>query len=171
MADFAFSKELFTISNNLTASDVTNLKFLCGDLLPRRVLEEVSTGADLFSALRGRDYISRDKLDFLEELLGSVSKAHLLRSLRAALADPSSRAMAASPRPPSPPASMQSSLKFSQFLVSVGDELPQRDLKNVAYFFQSYKVTGLSAQEVQSLRSSSQFSNRRRSFPRRTWKS
>ena len=151
MADFAFSKELFTISNNLTASDVTNLKFLCGDLLPRRVVEEVSTGADLFSALRGRDYISRDKLDFLEELLGSVSKAHLLRSLREA-ADPSSRAMAASPRPPSPPASMQSSLKFSQFLVSVGDELPQRDLKNVAYFFQSYKVTGLSAQEVQSLR-------------------
>ena len=152
MTDFLFSKQLLRISNNLTTSDVTNLRFLCADLLPKRVLEDVKTGSDLFSALRGRNHISRDNLDFLEALLEAVHKVHLLQQLRNVLADPASAVEEEEDRSPSPPASSLSSLKFSTFLVSIGDELPQRDLKNVAYFFQNYNVTGLTAQEVQSIR-------------------
>ena len=146
-----FRKQLFRISNKLTSTDVTNLKFLCGDLLSKRVLEDVKTAFELFSALEGKNQLSPDNLDFLQDLLDAVGKGHLVGDLKRALASPPAPS-SSPPRSISPPPSSLTSMKFTTFLVSIGNDLPERDLRNVAYFFQSYNVTGLSAQEVQKLR-------------------
>ena len=151
--NIVFRKQLFRISNNLNGSDLSNLKFLCGDTLARRALEDAKTAFDLFSALEGKDELSPHKLDFLEDLLDSVGKRHLVRELREALANPVSYEEEEAPGALPPPSlSSLDARTFNKFLVAIGDELTERDLRNVAYFFQSYNVTGLSAQEVQKLR-------------------
>lgn len=157
---FVFRKQLFAISNKLNNADVTNLKFLCGDVLPRRVLEGATTASDLFLALEDVDLLSSTKLDFLQLILDSVSKGHLVKDLKEALANPvsyeSGEYETASSGPPSLSSTDPLVIKFNSFLVSLGMELPERDLKHAAYFFQSCKVTGLSAQEVQRLREPAQ---------------
>jgi hypothetical protein len=154
---FVFRKQLFSISNRLTNADVKNLKFLCTDLLTRRVVEGVTTGSELFSALEDVNRLSPTNLDFLQMILDSVSKGHLVKELEEALANPTSHESGglyetATSGPPSLDPADPLTIKFNSFLVSLGSELPERDLKHAAYFFQSCKVTGLSAQEVQRLR-------------------
>ena len=154
---FAFRKQLFAISNRLTNADVKNLKFLCADLLTRRVVEGVTKGSELFSALEDVGLLSPTNLDFLQTIMDSVSKGHLVKELKEVLANPASYGSGgglyetSSSGPPSLSSTDPLSIKFNSFLVSLGGELPERDLKHAAYFFQSCKVTGLSAQEVQRL--------------------
>ena len=154
---FVFRKQLFNISNRLTNADVKNLKFLCTDLLTRRVVEGITTGSQLFSALEDVNLLSPTNLDFLQMILDSVSKGHLVKQLKEAIANPASHENGglyetATSGPPSLDPADPLTIKFNSFLVSFGSELPERDLKHAAYFFQSCKVTGLSAQEVQCLR-------------------
>ena len=158
-ASFEYRKQLFRISNRLSDSDVANLKFLCGDVVPRRVLEGVSTGSELFQALEDVDALSYNNLDFLELIFDSVSKAYLVRELRGALTNPPPRVPARETGedeaggPASLPPTHPASVKFGKFLVALGDELPERELKQVAYFFRSFRAAaGLSAQEIQRLK-------------------
>ena len=142
---FEFRKQLFKLSNRLTNSDVKKLKFLCSALLPRRNLETINTGFELFTALEGIEELSPDKLDTLEQLLKALKRGHLLRPLKEALP----------PRPgnAAPPLSDVTSgpvpsIKFNQFLITVGEDLPKRDLDNVIYFFRN---SGLPAQVLENL--------------------
>ena len=156
-ASFTYRKHLFRLSNKLNDSDIVNLKFLCGDVVAKRVLERVTSGYELFLALEGVNRLSATNLDFLELVMENISKAHLVQELREVLADPANYAAFSeteggdSTGPPSLPPTHPASLKFKAFLVSLGDELPERDLKTVAYFFRSYDVTGLTAQDIQRL--------------------
>ena len=124
---------------------------MCGDILARRVLEDAKTALDLFSALEAKDELSPHKLDFLEDLLEAIGKRHLVRKLREALAVSYEEEEAPGSLPP-PSLSSLDARTFNNFVVAIGDGLTERDFRNVAYFFQSYNVTGLSAQEVQKLR-------------------
>ena len=157
--NMVFRTQLFHISNRLSNTDVTNLKFLCGDLngISRRDLEGIDAAFQLFSALEGINELAPDKLSFLEELLGTLGKGHLIAPLKEALANPASHTEDAQTSPLSPPSSDASlSMKFNQLLISIGNDLPQRDLRNVSYFFQSYDVKGLTAQALQKLREPAQ---------------
>ena len=154
-----FRKQLYHISNQLSNSDVNNLKFLCTDFVPRRQLEDINTGFDLFSALEGiDDALGPDNLEFLEELLKTLHKGHLVRKLKAALARQAGAQAGAQHEEFAPQPSLTSaqdrslSIKFGQFLVGIGNDLPERHLRDIAYFFQSYDVKGLNAQALQKLR-------------------
>ena len=157
--NMVFRTQLFHISNKLSSTDVTNLKFLCTDIngISRRDLEAIDTAFQLFSALEGINELAPGKLDFLEELLNTLGKRHLIAPLKDALANPASYTEDAPATPLSPPSSNAAlSMKFNQLLISIGSDLPQRDLRNVSYFFQSYDVKGLTAQALQKLREPAQ---------------
>ena len=157
--NMVFRTQLFHISNKLSETDVANLKFLCSDLngISRRALEEIDAAFQLFSALEGINELAPDKLGFLEELLKTLGKVHLIEPLKEALANPASYTEGAQSSPLSPPTSDAAvSMKFNQLLISIGNDLPQRDLRNVSYFFQSYDVKGLTAQALQKLREPAQ---------------
>lgn len=148
-----FRKQLFRISNELTGSDVKNLKFLCTDLLPRREVEGVETAFELFGALQEINELAPDNLGFLEELLKTLRKGHLIRGLKEALANPDRYSDEATPsRGLYSRSNPALSMKFKQFLITIGDELPARDLRNISYFFQSYDVKGLTAQALKKLK-------------------
>ena len=149
----AFRTQLFGISNQLTNADVQNLKFLCTDLLPRREVEKICTAFELFGAIEGIGELAPDKLNFLEELLKTLNKGHLIIKLKEALAHPSSRTEDTPPQSaPSSHSDVALSMRFKQFLITIGNDLPASDLRNVSYFFQSYDVKGLTAQALQKLR-------------------
>lgn len=152
-----FRAQLFNISNQLTTADVKNLKFLCTDILPRREVEGIESAFQLFTSLEAISELAPDNLGFLEELLKTLNKGHLIRGLKKALANPGSHSdespASCGPTSQSNPAL---SMKFRQFLVTIGDELPARDLRNISYFFQSYDVKGLTAQALQKLKEPSE---------------
>lgn len=153
-----FRTQLFGISNQLTTADVKNLKFLCTDLLPRREVEGIESAFELFTALQDIGELAPDNLGFLEELLKTLNKGHLIRGLKEALAKPDSHLEDEAPASygPSSHSNPALSMKFKQFLVTIGDELPARDLRNISYFFQSYDVKGLTAQALQKLKEPSE---------------
>lgn len=153
-----FRTQLFDISNQLTTADVRNLKFLCTDILPRREVEGFEYAHDLFGALEAIGELAPNNLVFLEELLKTLNKGHLIRGLKAALANPASHLEDDAPASygPSSLSNPALSMKFKQFLVTIGDELPARDLRNISYFFQSYDVKGLTAQALQKLKEPSE---------------
>lgn len=153
-----FRTQLFYISNQLTTADVKNLKFLCTDILPRREVEGIESAFQLFTLLEAISELAPDNLGFLEELLKTLNKGHLIRGLEKALANPGSHLENEAPASCGPTSQSNPALfrKFRKFLVTIGDELPARDLGNISYFFQSYDVKGLTAQALQKLKEPSE---------------
>ena len=152
-----FQTQLYNISNHLSSSDVENLKFLCYDLIPRREVERIGTGFELFGVLQGQGLIAPHNLSFLEELLSSVHKAHLLTVLKNPQTQPPPGPANAPANHPPPaaatvPPDKRLSQKFQKFLVKVGDELPERNVRDIAFFFQSFNLKSLSAQEAERMR-------------------
>ena len=160
MDTFSFRKHLYWISNQLSTPEVENLKFMCNDLVPRRQLEKIHSGFDLFCMLEGKGCISPTDAGFLEEILETVGKNHLAKRLlsegggrgiqeRREFGDPHTQ----------PPAesevhydSNKLEMEFKRFLVKVGDELTQRNIRDVAFFFQDSSSAALSLQEIDQLR-------------------
>ncbi|XP_005491719.2 FAS-associated death domain protein [Zonotrichia albicollis] len=73
-----FQSLLFSVSSELSAAEVKELKFLCGDKVPKGKSETVRIGLDLFSILRERGHIAPDNLEFLKQLLRKINRVDLL---------------------------------------------------------------------------------------------
>ena len=76
-----FRSLLLQLSNSLTRKELQELKFLCGDVVPRDKLETINHGFELFDALQHLNKLSvRDK-DFLASKLIAVKRTDLRNQL------------------------------------------------------------------------------------------
>ena len=126
--DLEFRRQLYNISTRLSTEDVSNIKFYCtDDYLSRRQLDAVHSGFHLFCLLIDKGVVSKDDRRFLEELLDLVHKKNLLqllcrRPLEEGGASPFQGWSLADP-------------VFKPLLKEIGDSLPQKELRDVVYFF------------------------------------
>ncbi|XP_036401141.1 caspase-8-like isoform X2 [Megalops cyprinoides] len=72
---------LHTIDSELESENVAALKFLCSDIVPRKQLQKVRDGRDLFLKLEERGLLGDDCL-IVAELLITIQRFDLLRHLR-----------------------------------------------------------------------------------------
>ena len=152
MDRFEFRKHLYVISNHLSTSEVSNMKFLCDSLIPRRQSESISTAFDLFCFLEGRNCISRTDVEFLEEVLDSVGKGHLIHPLRSSEVVGKGVTETRGWRTP-PNRDMQLEKEYKKFLIAVSDELTERNTHDVALFFFDPSIPNLALQEIEKLKS------------------
>lgn len=73
---------LHCFSSSLTDKELSEMKFLCRDRITKRKLESVQSGGELFAILLEQCDITREKVAFLEELLGSIKREDLLAKLK-----------------------------------------------------------------------------------------
>ncbi len=82
-AHLEFKELLRNIGSQIGGEDLSALAFLCQDVLSRSQLEQVSSGIDLFRALRKRRCITEKRLEFLYRILrdcGRLDLGHLVDS-------------------------------------------------------------------------------------------
>ena len=72
-----FKSLLLQLSNSLTRKELQELKFLCGDVVPRDKLETINHGFQLFEALEHLNKLSVRDRDFLASKLIAVNRADL----------------------------------------------------------------------------------------------
>ncbi|KAK6472545.1 FAS-associated death domain protein [Huso huso] len=72
---------LYQISGSLDSENLKNLKFLCGDDIRKKELENISSGTDLFKNLMEKGKISIDNTGFLRLLLTKIKREDLLEKL------------------------------------------------------------------------------------------
>ncbi|KAM9302131.1 FAS-associated death domain protein [Gastrophryne carolinensis] len=77
-----FAVMLLKISEQLRNNELKDLKFLCCDKIPKKTLESISSGTDLFTKLCELDDISRDNLDFLIKLLQHIKRNDLIAEVK-----------------------------------------------------------------------------------------
>ena len=76
-----FRSLLLELSNSLTANELEELKFLCGDVLPRGRLDSIKKGFELFEALEHLNKLSEKKRDFLASKLSALNRVDLSNKL------------------------------------------------------------------------------------------
>lgn len=138
--DLEFRQRLYRLSTRLSSEDVRNMKFYCTDeYLSRRQLEAVESGFHLFCQLVDKGTLSKDNTGFLEELLDLVNKRSLLQQLcNRSLQENDGLPFRSLAEP-----------IFKTLLKELGDSLPQKQLKDVFYFFSG---STLAVQDIQDLR-------------------
>lgn len=72
---------LLELSNSLTTSDLQELKFLCGDVIPAGQAEKFTRAFELFSALEQRNMLSEENRDFLASKLIAINRNDLRNKL------------------------------------------------------------------------------------------
>lgn len=77
MSAFQFNAVLLEISDQLTAAQLDQMKFLCGDTIGRRELETIDTGIRLFTALTHRGRLGADNKEYLCDLLQKIHRRDL----------------------------------------------------------------------------------------------
>ncbi|XP_024151492.1 protein FADD [Oryzias melastigma] len=82
MSSETFNALLLDISNQLKEDDLTKLKFLLGDRIGKRDLERISSGHDLFQAMRERELLGPEKRDLLNNLLKNIPRPDLSKKLQ-----------------------------------------------------------------------------------------
>ena len=76
-----FRSLLLQLSNSLTRKELQELKFLCGDVVPRDKLETINHGLKLFVALEDLNKLSVRDRDFLASKLIAVNRTDLRNQL------------------------------------------------------------------------------------------
>ena len=76
-----FRSLLLQLSNSLTRKELQELKFLCGDVVPRDKLETINHGFELFEALEHLNKLSVRDRDFLASKLIAVNRTDLRSQL------------------------------------------------------------------------------------------
>ena len=76
-----FRSLLLQLSNSLTRKELQELKFLCGDVVPRDKLETINHGLKLFDALEDLNKLSVRDRDFLASKLIAVNRTDLRNQL------------------------------------------------------------------------------------------
>ncbi|XP_040184074.1 FAS-associated death domain protein [Rana temporaria] len=86
-----FNVMLLGIAGKLTDTDLSNMKFLCQDKIPRKKMETITSPTDLFIKLMELTEISKDNLNFLIELLQHTLRHDLAKEVKAFQGPPISR--------------------------------------------------------------------------------
>ena len=68
---------VYSIAQELKDENLKGMKFLCGKLLPKGVLEDVKDPLDLIVKLQEENKITEDNLSFLTELVRIVGRRDL----------------------------------------------------------------------------------------------
>ena len=76
-----FRSLLLQLSNSLTGKELQELKFLCGDVVPRDKMETINHGFELFEALEHLNKLSVRDRDFLASKLIAVNRNDLREQL------------------------------------------------------------------------------------------
>ena len=76
-----FRSLLLQLSNSLTRKELQELKFLCGDVVPRDKLATINHGFELFEALEHLNKLSVRDRDFLASKLIAVKRTDLRNQL------------------------------------------------------------------------------------------
>ncbi len=158
MERFQFRRHLYLISNHFSSSEVENLKFLCTDLLPRRKVEKVTTAFELFCLLEDTGSVSMTETAFLEELLQSLRKKHLIQPL---LEQGGGRGVVDTRSPHIAEAAQviydMSKLKsrYKKLLVTISDDLQESNVRDIGLFFFDPSIAALSLKEIERMRSGS----------------
>ena len=69
------------LSNSLTTKELEELKYLCGDVLPKGTLDNIKQGFQLFEALEHLNKLSENKRDFLASKLIDINRVDLSHML------------------------------------------------------------------------------------------
>ncbi|XP_013392457.1 FAS-associated death domain protein-like [Lingula anatina] len=69
-----FRKCLVDIAKGMRGGDLEAMKYMCKDLIPRRRLEDIESGTDLWEALEERGVLAADDTAFLNTLLSSATE-------------------------------------------------------------------------------------------------
>ncbi|NXL88156.1 FADD protein, partial [Alectura lathami] len=69
------------LSSRLSDGEVKELKFLCQDKIPKRKLESVQSGRELFNFLLEQQLIARHDLDLLKKLFKEIKREDLISRL------------------------------------------------------------------------------------------
>ncbi|NWJ10918.1 FADD protein, partial [Crypturellus undulatus] len=77
-----FLSLLHSFSLALTESELHSLKFLCRDNIPKRKLEGVRSGMDLWGLLLEQRAIAEDDVDLLETQLRAIKRLDLVEQLQ-----------------------------------------------------------------------------------------
>ncbi|KAI3377221.1 hypothetical protein L3Q82_009133 [Scortum barcoo] len=77
MDSLPFNSVLLEISDQLSADQLEQLKFLCQDLIGKREREKISRGQRLFELLMQRGRLGPDNTDYLSQLLTKVHRRDL----------------------------------------------------------------------------------------------
>ncbi|XP_047436200.1 protein FADD [Mugil cephalus] len=80
MTPIQFNAVLLDISNQLSAEDMVNIKFLVPEI-GKRKLEKIDTGLKLFDVLTQRGQLSANNTDFLSRLLKEIKRQDLVDKL------------------------------------------------------------------------------------------
>ena len=158
MDRFTFRQHLYWISNQLSSQEVENLKFMCNDVVPRRQLERIRSGFDLFCVLEGKNLIFPTDVEFLKEILETVGKDHLVKKLLnegggwgiVEVHESSASNMQLSAESEAQYDALELKKAFKTLLIKVGDELMEQNIRDIAFFFQDPK--SLSLQDIEHLR-------------------
>ncbi|XP_018410026.1 PREDICTED: FAS-associated death domain protein [Nanorana parkeri] len=77
-----FNILLLRISGKLSETDLSNMKFLCQDKIPRKKMETIMIPTDLFTKLMELTELSKDNLDFLIQLLQHAHRHDLAEEVK-----------------------------------------------------------------------------------------
>ena len=135
-----FKELLRNIASKLGMDDISALVFLCQDVVPRRNLEQVSSGLELFRMLRKRNLISSGRPDFLYRILTDSGRLDLSGMVDAfvymyshSTCDGEVRKCSLSSTSDDLEGRSEGgrNYKFRQLMKKLGDELSSADLENM----------------------------------------
>uniref|UniRef100_A0A3Q0QX89 Fas (tnfrsf6)-associated via death domain n=1 Tax=Amphilophus citrinellus TaxID=61819 RepID=A0A3Q0QX89_AMPCI len=82
MSSLWFNKVLLEISNELSSSQLEQLKFLLRDKnFGKKVLENIDNGLKLFELMKERNYLAADKTELLSNLLKDINRQDLAEKI------------------------------------------------------------------------------------------
>ncbi|XP_054465024.1 protein FADD [Anoplopoma fimbria] len=76
-----FNSVLLDISNQLSVKQLEDMKFLCNEFIGKRAMEKISSGTQLFLALREMGKLGADKTEYLSQLLNKINRCDLANKL------------------------------------------------------------------------------------------
>lgn len=77
MDSVQFNNVLLEISNQLSADQLEQIKFLCRGMIGKREQEKIGTGRRLFEALTEKGKLGADNTEFLSQLLTQIQRPDL----------------------------------------------------------------------------------------------
>ncbi|XP_064598154.1 uncharacterized protein LOC135464628 [Liolophura sinensis] len=122
-SDFDYRRKLKQVDEGLVKQDLEMLKFLCQDIIPAAMQEDISRGIDLFLELEVKGKLGPCNLKYLAECLMGIQRADLLRKL-GINAQEFSCGLRVTGEEVSP---------YRKLLLVIADELTKKDVSTMVY--------------------------------------
>ena len=148
METFEFRKGLYQLATHFSHAEVTKLKFMCDDDLPRGALERAGTAFDIFILMENKELVGQSDLDYLEEIMETVGKKHLVKKYLP-LTTGIQVVQGDQPGFSKPTADIKEKRKFKVFLSELANNFSKSNIRDVSFFF--YHPDVLSFQEAESM--------------------